>query len=74
MWTTSSAPGWRYTAAGSGTASFGEAIWGATRLRLATERAGKAMISVGLEALHQRTAAIADPVAHREVAPRPNHR
>lgn len=56
VWTSSSAPGWQYTAAGSGTASFWEAIWGDTRLRIATERAGKAMIRDGLEALRQRTA------------------
>ncbi len=54
VWMTSDAPGWQYTAAGRGTASFGEAWWGWTRLRLATERAGQAMIRDGLQALRQR--------------------
>lgn len=56
VWSTSDAPGWQHTAVGTGSASFGEAIWGYTRVRLATERAGRAMIRDGLEALRQRAA------------------
>lgn len=56
VWTISSSPGWQYTAAGSGTASFGEAVWGFTRLRIATERAAQAMIRDGLEALRRHAA------------------
>lgn len=56
VWKKTDAPGWQHTAAGSGTATLGEAIWGPTRLRLATERAAQAMIRDGLDALRRHAA------------------
>ncbi|HEX6813351.1 MAG TPA: hypothetical protein VF384_17150 [Planctomycetota bacterium] len=51
---------WQYTAEGRGFADFGEAFWGYTRVRLATERACKAMISNALSMLDRSGATAAD--------------